>query len=252
MKRRQFLFSLAAAASAMMPRPAAAGIILEPPATALLPALPRQGEQARRLTFHHAHTGERMTVDWVAGKAVAQAEALDWFMRDWREKQPHAFDPRLLDIAWDVTRSVHYDGVLQVLCGYRTPKTNTMLIRTGHGAVDHSTHLDGKALDFTLPGRDLGPVFSAACALGRGGVGGYGGGGWFVHIDTGRVRKWMGSPGGRFLLPQSPYSLFPRSPFGLRPLSIQFGRRGTRPSAEALRARVQLIRALEQRMKAGR
>lgn len=278
MQRRQFLVSLAAAAAAVLPyRRAEAGLLLEPPGSAvedlglgvdgIAPAAasvplppppksalpkpePKSGEHFRHLTFHHAHTGERLTVDWVKGKAPAQAQALDWFMRDWRESKPHAVDHGLLDIAWDMTQSLHYDGVLQVLCGYRTPKTNTMLIRTGHGAVDHSTHLEGKALDFTLPGRDLASSYSAACALGRGGVGGYGGGGWFLHIDTGRVRHWMNTPHGLYSVPRNPFGLFPRSPYGLRPLSAQFNRRsGLRPSAEALKARVRLIKELEKRLK---
>jgi uncharacterized protein YcbK (DUF882 family) len=62
--------------------------------------------------------------------------------------------------------------------------------RSAHsGVAQKSMHLTGQAIDIRLPGVDLSDVRDAALDLKRGGVGYYADSG-FVHIDTGRVRRW--------------------------------------------------------------
>jgi uncharacterized protein YcbK (DUF882 family) len=50
-------------------------------------------------------------------------------------------------------------------------------------------HIEGKAADIHLPGVALASLQSAALELSEGGVGYYPRSG-FVHVDTGRVRRW--------------------------------------------------------------
>ena len=49
--------------------------------------------------------------------------------------------------------------------------------------------MQGKAIDIRLPGRKLTDVRDTALAMKRGGVGYYAKSD-FVHVDTGRVRRW--------------------------------------------------------------
>ena len=50
-------------------------------------------------------------------------------------------------------------------------------------------HVEAKAADINLPGVELKSLQMAALDLGEGGVGYYPRSG-FVHVDTGRVRRW--------------------------------------------------------------
>ncbi len=76
-----------------------------------------------------------------------------------------------------------------VISGYRSPRTNAMLHAKSNGVATHSLHIVGKAIDIRLPGRALPDLRDAALALRRGGVGYYPKSD-FVHVDTGRVRRW--------------------------------------------------------------
>jgi uncharacterized protein YcbK (DUF882 family) len=50
-------------------------------------------------------------------------------------------------------------------------------------------HMDGKAIDIRMPGRNLAQLRKAAMSLRGGGVGYYPDS-QFVHMDTGRLRSW--------------------------------------------------------------
>jgi uncharacterized protein YcbK (DUF882 family) len=52
----------------------------------------------------------------------------------------------------------------------------------------HSLHMEGRAIDVRLPGVSLADLRDAAVSLKAGGVGYYPS--QFVHLDTGRVRRW--------------------------------------------------------------
>jgi len=75
------------------------------------------------------------------------------------------------------------------VCGYRTPHTNEYLRTHGHGVARHSLHMQGMAIDIRVPGVSAAKLRDAALALHRGGVGYYADSN-FVHVDTGRVRRW--------------------------------------------------------------
>ena len=66
---------------------------------------------------------------------------------------------------------------------YRSPASNRLLAEKTGGAARHSLHLDGKATDAPIRGRDL-----AALHAGGGGAGYYPDS-QFVHMDTGRLRR---------------------------------------------------------------
>ena len=96
----------------------------------------------------------------------------------------------VIDLVHDITVALDTDKPVHIISGYRSPETNELLRRTGGGGVaKHSLHMDGIAIDIRIPGRDLASVRDAALSLQRGGVGFYAKEG-FVHVDTGRVRRW--------------------------------------------------------------
>ena len=81
------------------------------------------------------------------------------------------------------------DKVVHIVSSYRSPKTNAMLVSRSSGVARHSLHMQGKAMDFFIPGVPLDKLREAGMRLQRGGVGFYPtSGSPFVHIDVGNVR----------------------------------------------------------------
>ena len=153
----------------------------------------RSGAPARSLSFAHTHTGESLSLVYKVGDSyLPDAMArLSYLMRDFRTGDIHPIDPSLLDILWRVQSSLNVDGPFQIISAYRSPGTNSMLRgRSAHtGVAKNSMHLSGQAIDIRLPGVALPDVRDAALDLKAGGVGYYPDSG-FVHVDTGRVRRW--------------------------------------------------------------
>jgi len=48
---------------------------------------------------------------------------------DWRESQVIKMDPHLIDLLWEVHHEVGAKGAIWIVCGYRSPETNSMLRR---------------------------------------------------------------------------------------------------------------------------
>jgi uncharacterized protein YcbK (DUF882 family) len=147
--------------------------------------------ESRALPFYCLHTGEALTVEYCTrGRYQRDAlRAVDRLLRDHRTNQAHAIDPALLDALWALRRRVGSGVRLHVVSGYRSPETNAMLQRTEPGVARGSYHVQGRALDFFLPDRQLRQVRRAAVGLQFGGVGYYPASG-FVHVDSGPVRSW--------------------------------------------------------------
>lgn len=179
--RRRFLhrtgtFALGAGLSALAPRL----------------ALAAQEPNARSLSFEHTHTGERLSLVYAVGDDVLpEAQAtLNHFLRDHYSGTVGQIDPKLFGLLFAVRREAGCDAPFQVISGYRCPATNDRLRRTrGGGVAKRSLHMDGMAIDIRLPGVALTDLRDAAESLQGGGVGFYKSDN-FIHIDTGRVRRW--------------------------------------------------------------
>jgi uncharacterized protein YcbK (DUF882 family) len=149
------------------------------------------GVSPRRLRLRHAATGAAFTGTYHNGLApdpVAMRE-LSLLLADTRSGTVHDFDPRAIDILWELGERERM-GEFTVLSGYRTPHSNAIV----EGAAD-SQHLRAAALDLMLPAARLQGFGTTALALGKGGVGVYQAKG-FIHIDSGPVRRWGDVPGG--------------------------------------------------------
>jgi uncharacterized protein YcbK (DUF882 family) len=153
--------------------------------------------ETRTISFHHMHTDETLTVTYkVNGRYDEQALArIDQVLRDWRENQAIRMDPRLIDLLWEVHRETGSKEPIWVVCGYRSPTTNSMLRRRSSGVAQFSQHMLGKAIDFYIPGVPLDQLRAAGLRAEQGGVGFYPtSGAPFVHLDTGSVRHWPRMP----------------------------------------------------------
>jgi uncharacterized protein YcbK (DUF882 family) len=145
----------------------------------------------RSLKFYNLHTGESLkTTYWENGSYVPEElDRVNYILRDFRANEVKPIDPALLDLLVRAQRRLGTSQPYQVISGYRSPLTNAMLHANSEGVAVHSLHIDGKAIDISVPGRSLAQVRGAALALQGGGVGYYPRSG-FVHMDTGRVRFW--------------------------------------------------------------
>jgi uncharacterized protein YcbK (DUF882 family) len=140
----------------------------------------------------HTHTNERVDVLFRRGSEyVAEGLAeLNHHLRDHRRGVTVPYDPKEFDLLADLLDTVHRPGAeIHVICGYRTPQTNDMLRNKTTGVAEKSLHMQARAIDIRLPGTDTTRLRDAALSMARGGVGYYHGSD-FIHVDTGRVRRW--------------------------------------------------------------
>lgn len=145
----------------------------------------------RRLSFYHTHTGKSLEVTYAVGGEYVESALLEInaFLSDFRTGDVKEMDAELLDVIYDVRASLSSSETFEVISAYRSPKTNELLRSQSGGVARNSQHLLGKAIDVRLRGVDTAELRDAAIALQRGGVGYYEKSD-FVHMDTGRVRRW--------------------------------------------------------------
>lgn len=159
-----------------------------------MPALARAAvaqPNERVLRLYNTHTGESLkSLFWAEGQFVPDALAeINKLLRDHRNNTISPIDPQLLLLLDRVSAEFGSKDVLHVISGYRSPASNKKLAAASGGVARHSMHLEGKAIDIRMPGRDLASLHKAAMAAKGGGVGYYPDS-QFVHIDTGRPRHW--------------------------------------------------------------
>lgn len=161
-------------------------VLLLGPVFSLQPA-----EDVRKLSFYHTHTSEELSVAYYVGGQydVAALRELNHFLRDFRTGDEIEMDPGVFDLLFNIQQASRSSGVYQVISAYRSPATNEMLRSRSGGVARNSQHLLGKAIDIRLTDLDTAALRDVALALKRGGVGHYGDSD-FVHLDTGRVRRW--------------------------------------------------------------
>ncbi len=146
----------------------------------------------RALSFAHTHTGERLELVYARGGSYLPEAlgALDRLLRDHYSGEVGRMDPALYDLLHRVRQATGSRAHFEVISGYRCAATNERLRTTrGGGVAKTSLHTQGRAIDVRLPDVALADLRDAAWSLGLGGVGYYPRE-RFVHLDTGRVRRW--------------------------------------------------------------
>ena len=156
-----------------------------------LPGFALAAREERSLGLVNLHTGERLeTVFWADGAHLDDAlQDFSRLMRDHRNNQVTAIDPRLFDRLWRLRQAVGSKESFQLVSGYRSPETNAKLLATTEGVAEDSFHVRGQAADIRLPGVDLLHLRRAARAMNSGGVGYYPFSD-FLHLDSGPTRFW--------------------------------------------------------------
>jgi len=156
-------------------------------------AVPDDGKKYE-LKLHHLHSGESIDVVYRVGDTYIPAamEKLDYFLRDSRTQDEKAYDPREFDVLHNVmARLGRPGGVIDIVCGYRTPWSNNFLRTRSRntGVAQNSQHVQAKAIDIRVPGVRTRTLRDVALSLDEGGVGYYPRS-QFVHVDVGPVRRW--------------------------------------------------------------
>ncbi len=173
--RRRFLKTLAVAGGTLVARPRRAHAAAMP----------------RTIGLRHLHTGETLKVEYAVGETYLPdaLAAVNRLLRDFRTGDVHPIDPGLLDLLHRVARRLDTRHAFEVISGYRSPTTNAALRRRSEGVAARSLHMVGQAIDIRVAGVELVTLRAAALDLKGGGVGYYPASN-FVHMDTGRLRRW--------------------------------------------------------------
>jgi uncharacterized protein YcbK (DUF882 family) len=159
-----------------------------------MPALAKAAQPApaeRTLRLYNTHTGESLrSVFWAEGQFIPDAlKDINKLLRDHRNDKVADMDPKLILLLNDVSDKFGDGQTLHIISGYRSPESNAKLAAASNGVAKHSMHMDGKAIDIRMPGKNLAQLHKAAMSMKAGGVGYYPDS-QFVHMDTGRVRYW--------------------------------------------------------------
>lgn len=163
------------------------------PSAAAVSGVPQDGKQYR-LRMANMHTGETLDLVYRVGNVYIPAalEKLNAFLRDHYTQDVVDYDPKEFDVLHAMmARLRRPNGLIDVVCGYRTPETNAALRQNSPrtGVAEHSQHMEGHAIDLRVPGASTVQVRNAALSLHAGGVGYYPVS-QFVHVDVGPVREW--------------------------------------------------------------
>ena len=91
----------------------------------------------RTLSLHHVHTNEDLTITYKRnGRYDEEAmKKISHILRDWRRNEPTKMDPRLFDLVWEAYKQTGASGYINVVCGYRSPETNSMLRKRSSGVA---------------------------------------------------------------------------------------------------------------------
>jgi uncharacterized protein YcbK (DUF882 family) len=148
---------------------------------------------SKRIGLRNLHTGDELETEFFRNGAYVDdaLAAIRVLLRDFRNNEQHAIDPKLMADLVDVAARAGVDPVFSVISGYRSPQTNERLRERSSGVARHSLHLEGRAIDVRMAGVDCATLASRALDLRLGGVGYYRKSD-FVHLDTGAIRTWKG------------------------------------------------------------
>lgn len=146
------------------------------------------------LHLHHLHTGEDLDIVYRVGTAYVPGavQKLNYFLRDHRTNDVSHYDVKEFDLLHSVMSKLgRPNGVIDVVCGYRTPWSNHYLRgrSSSTGVAKNSQHVQARAIDIRVPGVKTTMLRDVALSLHGGGVGYYPVS-QFVHLDVGPVRRW--------------------------------------------------------------
>ncbi len=148
---------------------------------------------AKTLNLYNTHTGETLFEAFEENGEflLNNLSQFDHLLRDHRQNEVLGIDPQLLCQLHELQTRLGVENTIEVISGYRSPKTNNMLRSrsASTGVAKKSFHMVGRAIDIRIRGVKTTQVRDTAMGMKLGGVGYYAGSD-FVHLDTGPVRAW--------------------------------------------------------------
>ena len=146
---------------------------------------------AKTLKLYNTHTDETLIAAFEENgeTMLGNLHLFDFLLRDHRQNEMRGMDPQLFSQLHELQTRLGVRSTIEVISGYRSPKTNAMLRRTSSGVAKKSFHTIGRAIDIRISGVKTTQVRDTAIKMNLGGVGYYSGSD-FVHLDTGPVRAW--------------------------------------------------------------
>ncbi len=146
---------------------------------------------AKTLKLYNTHTAETLfTAFEENGETVLEnLQLFDFVLRDHRQNELRGMDPQLFYQLHELQTRLGVKSTIEIISGYRSPKTNAMLRRASSGVAKKSFHTMGRAIDIRIRGVKTAKVRDAAIKMNLGGVGYYSASD-FVHLDTGPARAW--------------------------------------------------------------
>jgi len=143
------------------------------------------------LSLYNIHTDERLEVTYRKASGEYDQEALtalNWVLRCHSTGQVADMDVHVIEFLNLVDKQLGGNNDIHVISGFRSHEYNQLLIKKGRNVVRNSLHVQGKAIDISMPKVDLPLLRNTALNLRYGGVGYYPRD--FVHLDSGRFRTW--------------------------------------------------------------
>lgn len=145
-----------------------------------------------RLNLYNIHNKERISVTFRTSDGEYDPEALNAINRILRcHYTDEVADMDILTIEYlnHVDNMLGGGNEIHIISGYRSPSYNRLLREEGHGVARNSLHMEGKAIDISIPHIKTDTIRRTALKLQAGGVGYYPRTG-FVHLDSGPFRTW--------------------------------------------------------------
>ncbi len=159
--------------------------------TALIaaPRLAFSSPRDRSLHLFNIHTEEEIDICYCTdGSYDYEAlERINNLLRCHYNNEVKPIDPAVLDLLSDIREQMTPGSRIEIISGYRSPEYNEYLRSIGRHVAGKSYHLQGLAIDFSIPGLKTRSISRVAKEYSAGGVGTYP---EFVHIDVGPVRFW--------------------------------------------------------------
>ncbi|MCL2459065.1 MAG: DUF882 domain-containing protein [Desulfobulbus sp.] len=119
---------------------------------------------------------------------------VDWVFDFPAKERGEHVSPRLLFMLSYFVDRLAPGKTVNIESAYRSPEYNQAIRDNGNNVARTSTHQDGIALDFWLPGVSGKRLWNTIKAKNCGGVGHYGG--KIVHLDAGKPRFWEAATSG--------------------------------------------------------
>jgi len=143
------------------------------------------------LTLHNIHLNRTFHAEFFDGQHynITGLFQVDKALMDYRAWQIARIDLKLVNLLYEINRFVGLDHKINIISGYRSPRTNLYLRRHSRGVAKKSYHMKAQAADIHIPGIRLSKLRSIARSIGAGGVGYYPRSN-FIHVDVGPVRSW--------------------------------------------------------------